>query len=721
MWKLVFIIFFCKYFFTVNGQTSKIYGTGDNWFNALTGDGIGAFTDLTTPKELLLSNVIDISSGYSHTMALLNNGSVCTFGEGTYGKLGRENVQTTEHYMICIPTFAGNSKISAGSHHNLVLTTNNDTFSFGSNRYGQLGLKDNINKYVPNKISVVNENGTEEVITKISAGSFHSLLLTENHQIYSFGDTIDGQLGIGLFSDTGVSTPTKVPISNKIKEISAGGFHSILLDQSGNLLVAGYNAQGQLGSGDVYSRNLFIQLVSIGNVSSISAGAASSAVIMNSDIYTFGLGTYGTLGHGDRISKNVPTRIVGFSNISIAHVERYHLLVIDQNGTVFGSGFNGWGQLGLDDLIDRYSLSKLKTPKSFKVGVGKAGRSYFLTCNEKCSDHGYCSPETPEKCTCKDGYSGKFCNVKACPFPGPPVYCSDFGYCMNSTCVCDPGYVGETCETPVCAGINATQYDVCLGRGDCISPDKCECTVGYAGNNCEVHSCGNIHFNETNVCSSQGKCIAPNKCVCGQNYTGALCENALCYGVSASDFSVCSSRGKCLSPNNCSCNSGYFGETCQEFKCFGVNSKNSSVCSGRGECISSDFCYCYTGRGLECQYYNLNYFGLSDAALIVLAVGAPSVSLFACFISFLLFLPVIYLAYRMNMFSYLRYSGNMEEIEDRKIPQHDEVNNIIGIQPTYYQPQPANDREMRNISNENDGLQEVEIEASEYRVAEIDE
>ena len=41
------------------------------------------------------------------------------------------------------------------------------------------------------------------------------------------------------------------------------------------------------------------------------------------------------------ISKNVPTLVEGFFNVSLAQIERYHLLVLDTNGTVYGSGLNG--------------------------------------------------------------------------------------------------------------------------------------------------------------------------------------------------------------------------------------------------------------------------------------------------------------------------------------------------------------------------------------------
>eukprot|EP01080_Neovahlkampfia_damariscottae_P008049 gene8049-12511_t len=604
----------------------------------ISGDGLSGFNDITTPKEIFLSKVIDISSGHSHTLALLSNGSVCTFGYSLYGRLGRNSSDNTD-VMVCIPSFGGNSKISAGGDHSLVLSSNNNSYSFGSNFLGQLGLKDNINREFPNKISVLNVKGAEEVITKISAGSFHSLILTEKNEVYVFGSTKDGQLGIGSFSTNGLSIPTKVSISNMIKEISAGESHSILLDLFGNIYTAGSNDGGQLGTGDNDRRNIFKVINSIGNVSSISAGKTSSVVIINTNIYTFG----DIFGY----RQDTPKMVLGFSNISIAQMEHNHLLVVHQNGSVFGCGSNQYGQLGLGDEKDIYSLTKLKASKIFNVGVG--------------NEHGHCSHDNPGKCICEEGYAGKHCNVKLCPFPGIPVYCSDFGNCMNSTCICQEGYVGDTCETPVCAGLNATQNDVCMGRGECNAPEKCECDFGgYAGNNCEYHACGNIPFNHTNVCSSQGNCTSPNRCVCGQNYTGDYCESALCFGISQHAPSSCSYHGKCLGPNNCLCDPNYSGENCEIFQCYGIDSKNPSVCSGRGICYSSDNCNCFEGSGNQCQFYGF-YLEYPYSIFLGIAIASPVVICLAFCISFLFLFPIICFSYRWKMVSYLKFVNTDEE------------------------------------------------------------
>ena len=81
--------------------------------------------------------------------------------------------------------------ISAGDNHSLLLDKQGDVYSFGNNGSGQLGrqtLKDN-SAQIPTKIPELNN------IIAMSAGSLHSLLLDKQGNVYSFGDNRFGQLG----------------------------------------------------------------------------------------------------------------------------------------------------------------------------------------------------------------------------------------------------------------------------------------------------------------------------------------------------------------------------------------------------------------------------------------------------------------------------------------------------------------------------------------------
>jgi alpha-tubulin suppressor-like RCC1 family protein len=77
-------------------------------------------------------------------------------------------------------------EVSTGETHSIILTNNNQLFSFGSNSFGELGLgySSNKNISIPTEI---NHNFTKFNIKKISCGYYHTLILDENGEVYSFG------------------------------------------------------------------------------------------------------------------------------------------------------------------------------------------------------------------------------------------------------------------------------------------------------------------------------------------------------------------------------------------------------------------------------------------------------------------------------------------------------------------------------------------------------
>jgi len=80
-------------------------------------------------------------------------------------------------------------------------------FSWGSNRYGSLGLTTQ-KKIIGEPHLIGNFEGLDPV-AGISCGDNHSLVFTDAGDIYSFGRGKDGQLGLGS-SKLNVSTPEKI-------------------------------------------------------------------------------------------------------------------------------------------------------------------------------------------------------------------------------------------------------------------------------------------------------------------------------------------------------------------------------------------------------------------------------------------------------------------------------------------------------------------------------
>jgi len=88
---------------------------------------------------------------------------------------------------------------------------------------------------------------SEKKITDICCGENHTMAVTENGEVYSWGNGQFGQLGHG---DLGRQTvPMKIHIDESVKmvKVSAGRRHSVALDDKGRVFVWGCNDLCQLG------------------------------------------------------------------------------------------------------------------------------------------------------------------------------------------------------------------------------------------------------------------------------------------------------------------------------------------------------------------------------------------------------------------------------------------------------------------------------------------
>ncbi|WP_418657946.1 RCC1 domain-containing protein, partial [Clostridioides difficile] len=182
---------------------------------------------------------------------------------------------------------------------------------------GQLGLGDNTNRNTFTKVNIDN-------VKKVICGSYHTLVLKNNGELYATGRNKEGQLGLGDIVNR--DTFTKVNIDN-VKEISCGLDHTLVLKNNGELYGCGSNGQGQLGLGDNTGRNTFTK-VNIDNVKGINAGGRSSYIYKNDgSVFSTGQNTYGLLGLGDATSRNIFTKV----NIKIFDFEKITDCVVNNN------------------------------------------------------------------------------------------------------------------------------------------------------------------------------------------------------------------------------------------------------------------------------------------------------------------------------------------------------------------------------------------------------
>lgn len=237
-------------------------------------DGSADSVQWSTPQEVTCSSmrdaspVVKVACGGGHVLLLCMDGSVlsASLGLSENQRLGRAAAEQSgcSFDQISFGMVAGFGPstgvhvqdICCGSAHSLCLTDDGRVFSFGLNVMGQCGIP-TAGRHVEAPQMVA---GLPEPVRAIAAGFAHSLFVGESGQLYACGWSGAGQTGLnpaemGILANNNIAVPTKVSsVSgngwNKVVQPAAGYAHSLLLTEHGMVLGAGARYAGQLA--DVY-------------------------------------------------------------------------------------------------------------------------------------------------------------------------------------------------------------------------------------------------------------------------------------------------------------------------------------------------------------------------------------------------------------------------------------------------------------------------------------
>ena len=246
----------------------------------------------------------------------------------------------------------------SSSYHSLILKNDGTLCGCGYNGYGQLGLGDTNNRTTFTQITT-NTNDIKEIY----CGDYHTLILKNGSTLWSTGYNKYGQLGLG--DTTNRTTFTQITTNiNDIKQIYCGGYHTLILENDGTLWGCGLNNVGQLGLGDTTNRTTFTQVTTnADNVKKIYCGGYHTLILKNDGtLWGCGWNEYGQLGLGDTNSRTTFTQITANTDdIKQIYCGGEHTFILKNDGTLWGCGHNEYGQLGLGDNINRTTFTQVTT------------------------------------------------------------------------------------------------------------------------------------------------------------------------------------------------------------------------------------------------------------------------------------------------------------------------------------------------------------------------
>lgn len=207
--------------------------------------------------------VKEVSAGFTHTCAILHNGSVRCWGNGSSGQLGQGNTNSLGRTSSTLPDSVppvdlGSGRtalqISAGFDHSCALLDDHSVLCWGNGAGGALGQGDQSNigdNETPGSVGPVDLGGGHTAVA-VAAGGSYSCAILDDASVKCWGGGIVGKLGYG--NTTNINDPSSVgPVSlgggRTATAIDTAADHTCVIVNTGGVMCWGGNLVGKLGYG----------------------------------------------------------------------------------------------------------------------------------------------------------------------------------------------------------------------------------------------------------------------------------------------------------------------------------------------------------------------------------------------------------------------------------------------------------------------------------------
>jgi len=321
-----------------------------------------------------LTNVMAISAGEGHNMALKADGTVWTWGWNGLAQLG-DGTTNDAHTPVQVVGLTNVVAISGRGYFCLAQKSDGTVWSWGWNQYGQLGINSLNTTLVPVQILGLTNPAS------ISAGYSIGLALMSNGTVEVWGTSKDGDLGEGSLNDHSYVPEVVNGLSNVVTA-SAGFQNPEVLKSDGTIWMWGYGTWGQLGNSGLTNSPVPVQVTGLTNM--IFAGPTGDrdncAIGADHTVWTWGRNYDGQLGNGtaSQVFQDTPVQTSPFGNGAypvMVQTPDWHSLALCSDGTLWAWGSDDHGQLGNNSTNEQWSpgavMWRVVPPATIKIAAGK--------------------------------------------------------------------------------------------------------------------------------------------------------------------------------------------------------------------------------------------------------------------------------------------------------------------------------------------------------------
>ena len=225
---------------------------------------------------------LQVSAGWDHSLALGSDGNAYAWGWNYSGQLG-DGTSTERHAPVRVKTPDRKTypdlpadftylQVSAGYSHSLALGSDGNAYAWGYNGNGRLGDGTSSSRYTPVRVKTPDRKTYPDLpkdftYLQVSAGTDHSLALGSDGYAWAWGCNWYGNLGNNTASGTSdtnpvpkrvrdPASPTDTSKGLQATQVSGGYHYSLAVGSDGNAWAWGNNKYGQLGDNSTNSKSV---------------------------------------------------------------------------------------------------------------------------------------------------------------------------------------------------------------------------------------------------------------------------------------------------------------------------------------------------------------------------------------------------------------------------------------------------------------------------------
>ncbi|KAL2310884.1 hypothetical protein Nmel_002563 [Mimus melanotis] len=249
------------FIFLVEGE---VYTWGHNAYSQL-GNGTTnhGFVPCQVSTNLVNKKVIEVACGSHHSMVLTSDGELFPLLNIYF-----------ELYII---------------KPSLMTILLQQVYTWGYNNSGQVGSGSTANQPIPRRVTSCLQN---KIVVNIACGQMCSMAVVENGEVYVWGYNGNGQLGLG--SSGNQPTPCRIAALQgiRVQRVACGYAHTLVLTDEGQIYAWGANSYGQLGTGNKsnqsYPTTVIVDKDRVIEIAACHSAHTSAAKTQSGQVYMWG-------------------------------------------------------------------------------------------------------------------------------------------------------------------------------------------------------------------------------------------------------------------------------------------------------------------------------------------------------------------------------------------------------------------------------------------------